>query len=162
MVTVCAPPRVREVATPESQVGLAAHLPAPSGSVSHTASAARPLPELLGVTSPDLTHATPVADSLQGAKCHPRLPTHAVRPSVYRVERRTRRQRHQGLRQRRRRSTGSRRRHGIAERWPVHRHHGPVRSGKSTLLHVLAGLDRPTSGEVYIGDTEISGLNDKQ
>jgi putative ABC transport system ATP-binding protein len=39
---------------------------------------------------------------------------------------------------------------------------GPSGSGKSTLLHVLAGLDHPTSGEVYVGDTEISGLNDKQ
>src|SRR3954454_22991044 len=39
---------------------------------------------------------------------------------------------------------------------------GPACSGKSTLLHVLAGLDRPTSGEVYVGDTELTSLSDKQ
>ena len=33
---------------------------------------------------------------------------------------------------------------------------GPSGSGKSTLLHCLAGLDRVTSGQVYIGDVEIS------
>jgi putative ABC transport system ATP-binding protein len=39
---------------------------------------------------------------------------------------------------------------------------GPSGSGKSTLLHCLAGLDRITSGQVFIGDTELSGLSDKQ
>ena len=39
---------------------------------------------------------------------------------------------------------------------------GPSGSGKSTLRHKLAGLDRPTSGEVYLGDTEITGLSDKK
>ena len=39
---------------------------------------------------------------------------------------------------------------------------GPSGSGKSTLLHTLVGLDRPTSGEVYLGDTEITGLSDKK
>ena len=34
-------------------------------------------------------------------------------------------------------------------------------SGKSTLLHVLAGLDTVTSGEVFIGDIELSTLKDK-
>jgi putative ABC transport system ATP-binding protein len=29
-------------------------------------------------------------------------------------------------------------------------------------MHCLAGLDAPTSGRVMIGDTEITGLNDKQ
>ena len=38
---------------------------------------------------------------------------------------------------------------------------GPSGSVKSTLLHVLAGLDRPTSGEIYVGDTEITSLKDK-
>ena len=33
-------------------------------------------------------------------------------------------------------------------------------SGKSTLLNLLAGLDVPTAGEIWIGDTCISKLND--
>lgn len=33
-------------------------------------------------------------------------------------------------------------------------------SGKSTLLNLLAGLDVPVSGEIWIGDTCISRLND--
>jgi putative ABC transport system ATP-binding protein len=37
---------------------------------------------------------------------------------------------------------------------------GPSGSGKSTFMHCLAGLDRPTSGEVWIGGTELSGLKD--
>jgi len=38
---------------------------------------------------------------------------------------------------------------------------GPSGSGKSTLMHCLAGLDTVDSGEVWIGETELSGLNDK-
>ncbi|WP_291794242.1 MULTISPECIES: ABC transporter ATP-binding protein [Brevibacterium] len=37
---------------------------------------------------------------------------------------------------------------------------GPSGSGKSTLLNMLAGLDTPDSGEVTIGDTQLSGLGD--
>src|SRR3954469_14675663 len=37
---------------------------------------------------------------------------------------------------------------------------GPSGSGKSTLLQTAAGLDRPTSGRVYIGDTELSRLSE--
>ena len=32
--------------------------------------------------------------------------------------------------------------------------------GKSTLLHLLGGLDRPTSGEILFGETAIAGLKD--
>jgi len=39
---------------------------------------------------------------------------------------------------------------------------GPSGSGKSTLLHCLAGLDTPTSGQVFIGDVDITALKDKQ
>ncbi|NJC83255.1 ABC transporter ATP-binding protein [Planosporangium mesophilum] len=37
---------------------------------------------------------------------------------------------------------------------------GPSGSGKSTLLHCLAGLDTLTEGQVLIGDTDVSRLND--
>lgn len=38
---------------------------------------------------------------------------------------------------------------------------GPSGSGKSTLMHCLAGLDDLTSGHVYIGDVDLTTLNDK-
>ncbi|WP_275006536.1 ABC transporter ATP-binding protein, partial [Promicromonospora iranensis] len=38
---------------------------------------------------------------------------------------------------------------------------GPSGSGKSTLMHLLAGLDSATGGQAFLGDTEITGLNDK-
>jgi len=37
---------------------------------------------------------------------------------------------------------------------------GPSGSGKSTLMHILAGLDQPTSGQVDIAGTEITSLDD--
>lgn len=39
---------------------------------------------------------------------------------------------------------------------------GPSGSGKSTLLHLLGGLDYATGGRIYIRETELTGLNDKQ
>ena len=37
---------------------------------------------------------------------------------------------------------------------------GPSGSGKSTLMHCLAGLDAPTDGQVWLGETELSALGD--
>jgi putative ABC transport system ATP-binding protein len=37
---------------------------------------------------------------------------------------------------------------------------GPSGSGKSTFLHCAAGLDQPTSGQVWLGDVELSKLNE--
>jgi putative ABC transport system ATP-binding protein len=38
---------------------------------------------------------------------------------------------------------------------------GPSGSGKSTLMHCLAGLDAVTSGNVFLGKTDLSSLDDK-
>jgi putative ABC transport system ATP-binding protein len=38
---------------------------------------------------------------------------------------------------------------------------GPSGSGKSTLMHCMAGLDALTEGRAWIGDTELTGLDDK-
>ena len=39
---------------------------------------------------------------------------------------------------------------------------GPSGSGKSTLMHIMAGLDSPTSGQVWLGDAEIGSMDDAQ
>ncbi|MFK0260617.1 ABC transporter ATP-binding protein [Streptomyces angustmyceticus] len=39
---------------------------------------------------------------------------------------------------------------------------GPSGSGKSTLMHCIAGLDSFSGGYAYVGDTELSGLDDQQ
>ena len=38
---------------------------------------------------------------------------------------------------------------------------GPSGSGKSTLLHCMAGLDSLTSGSVFLDDTDLGSLSDK-
>ncbi|MDQ2812703.1 MAG: ABC transporter ATP-binding protein [Actinomycetota bacterium] len=37
---------------------------------------------------------------------------------------------------------------------------GPSGSGKSTLMHCMAGLDRPTSGQSFVGGLDIGRLDD--
>jgi len=39
---------------------------------------------------------------------------------------------------------------------------GPSGSGKSTLMHCVAGLDSLTSGQVFLGDTDITSLREKE
>ncbi|MFI2721768.1 ABC transporter ATP-binding protein [Streptomyces collinus] len=39
---------------------------------------------------------------------------------------------------------------------------GPSGSGKSTLLQCTAGLDRPTGGQVFLGETDLTRLSEKK
>ncbi len=38
---------------------------------------------------------------------------------------------------------------------------GKSGSGKSTLMHIMSGLDRPTSGKIFINDTDISAMKSR-
>ena len=51
---------------------------------------------------------------------------------------------------------------GVTVDFPEHRFTaimGPSGSGKSTLMQCVAGLDKLTSGEAFVGDTEIGSLS---
>jgi putative ABC transport system ATP-binding protein len=39
---------------------------------------------------------------------------------------------------------------------------GPSGGGKSTLLHMLGAIDRPTSGEVVVGERPLSAMTDRE
>ncbi len=39
---------------------------------------------------------------------------------------------------------------------------GPSGSGKTTLLNLIAGLDQPTSGSIFVADEEISAMSESQ
>lgn len=39
---------------------------------------------------------------------------------------------------------------------------GPSGNGKSTLLNMISGIDRPTSGEIIVGGNEIHKMNENQ
>src|SRR5690554_3438285 len=39
---------------------------------------------------------------------------------------------------------------------------GPSGSGKSTLMHIMAGLDSPTSGRAWLGNTDSTTLGDTE
>lgn len=39
---------------------------------------------------------------------------------------------------------------------------GPSGSGKSTLPNIIGGLDRPASGLLHYGETELTRLNDAE
>jgi putative ABC transport system ATP-binding protein len=39
---------------------------------------------------------------------------------------------------------------------------GPSGSGKSTLINMITGIDRPTIGEVYVGEQRLTHMNEDQ
>jgi putative ABC transport system ATP-binding protein len=38
---------------------------------------------------------------------------------------------------------------------------GPSGCGKTTLLNMLGGMDRPTGGRIWVGDTDVTGMNER-
>ncbi len=38
---------------------------------------------------------------------------------------------------------------------------GPSGCGKTTLLNMLGGMDRPTGGKIWVGDTEVTAMNER-
>ena len=54
---------------------------------------------------------------------------------------------------------------GVSVEFPTGRYTaimGPSGSGKSTLMHCVAGLDTLTAGKVFIGETDLGTLSDKE
>src|SRR5437867_2387172 len=39
---------------------------------------------------------------------------------------------------------------------------GPSGSGKTTLLNLIAGLDAPSAGDIWVGDQYVSAMNESQ
>jgi putative ABC transport system ATP-binding protein len=39
---------------------------------------------------------------------------------------------------------------------------GPSGSGKTTLLNLIAGLDTPTGGDIYVGDEHVSAMSESE
>ena len=39
---------------------------------------------------------------------------------------------------------------------------GPSGSGKSTLINMITGIDRPSTGEVYVGSERLNGMSENQ
>ena len=39
---------------------------------------------------------------------------------------------------------------------------GPSGSGKSTLLNVIAGIENPDTGKIYLDDKDVTGTSDRK